>query len=191
MRYRLMLLLALAAMPLGCARRAEPSKAQLARQLAGIQPGEERDMGGGVSMKMHRLQAAQPLGDGWHLATSTEGAFSVELPLSFNDFRTRAQTTDRVELRTHTVGAKTPGLLAWTATCMVRRDGRLGPSAPAPAPEKVELQGTPPRAHVRHLEHDDAACVLVVEAQGADPLPAEADRLRFLRSFKRTGQPVW
>jgi hypothetical protein len=35
------------------------------------------------------------------------------------------------------------------------------------------------------------SCVLIVEAQGTDPLPTEADRLRFLRSLKRTGKPAW
>jgi len=36
--------------------------------------------------KVHRVQATNPLPDGWHLARSTEGGFSVNLPSPFNDF---------------------------------------------------------------------------------------------------------
>jgi hypothetical protein len=183
--------LLLVMLAVGCARRGEPSRAEMARRLEGIQPGEERDMGGGVMMKMLRIQATAPLGDGWHLATSTEGAFSVEMPLPFNDVRMRAQTTDEVEVRTHVVGGKTPGLLAWSASCTVRRDGRLGTTERSPAPERMQLMGSPPSAHARSVEFADMACVLTVEAQGADPLPPEAERLRFLRSLRRTGKPVW
>lgn len=171
--------------------QAAPSKAEVAERLAGIGAGEEREIGAGVFMTMHRVQATEPLGDGWHLARSTEGAFSVEMPLPFNDFRTRARATDDVELRTHTVGGKTPGRLAFSASCMARRDGKLGPEARAPGSDRSEVKGTPPAAHQRTVDFEDMTCFLIVEAQGPDPLPPEADRLRFLRSLKRTGKPVW
>ncbi|WP_437989694.1 hypothetical protein [Sorangium sp. So ce145] len=163
----------------------------MADRLAGIGPGEEREIGAGVFMVMHRVQATEPLGDGWHLARSTEGAFSVELPLPFNDFRTRAGATEDVELRTHTVGGKTPGRLAFSASCMARRDGKLGPEGRAPGRDRLEVKGTPPAAHQRTVDFEDMTCFLIVEAQGSDPLPPEADRLRFLRSLERTGKPVW
>ena len=146
-------------------------------------------MGGGTFMKMHRIQATDPIGDGWHRATSTEGAFSVELPLAFNDFRIRAETADHVELRSHSIGAKTPGLLAWSATCMVRRDGKLGPDGRAPGVDKTEMKGT--TAFQRTVDLDGMSCILIVEAQGSDPLPSATDRDRFLRSLARTGNPVW
>jgi hypothetical protein len=167
------------------------SREEIAHHLAGIAPGEERVIGNGVSMKMHRLGATEPLGDGWNLARSTEGGFSVEMPLPFNDFRMKAVTTDLVEMRSHSLGAKTPGLLAWSATCMARKDGQLSPDHRAPAPSRIEMKGDPPTAQMRNVEFDDLSCVLVVEAQGQDPLPPEADRLRFLNSFKRTGKPSW
>ncbi|WP_437490381.1 hypothetical protein WME75_13560 [Sorangium sp. So ce1014] len=159
--------------------------------MADIGPGEEREIGEGVLMTMHRLQATQPVGDGWHHAQSTEGSFSVELPLPFNDFRVRSQATDNVEMRTHTVGGKTPGLLAWSASCLARRDGKLGPEARAPGPDKIAVKGTPPVAHSRSVDFDDMTCILIVEAQGSDPLPPEADRRRFLHSLQRTGRPAW
>lgn len=169
----------------GCS---DPSSRQaLAKGLEGITAGEERDMGDGVTFKMHRIQATQPLGDGWQLASSTEGGFSVEVPLPFNDLRIRAPTTDAgVELRTHTIGGKTPGQLAYSASCMVRSDKKVL----TPTPDAITSLGTPPKAWQRMTEQDGVVCALIVEAQGTDPLPPEADRLRFLRSLKRTGAPA-
>lgn len=161
--------------------------AAMAQQLEGIQPGEERAVGDGVFFKMHRMQATQPLGDGWQRATSTEGGFSVELPLAFNDLRMRGQTTDLVEMRTHTVGGKTAGLLAWSASCVVRRDGKIL----KPTPDTITALGSPTKAYQRTVAVDGMVCALIVEAQGADPLPPEADRLRFLRSLQRTSSPTW
>lgn len=44
--------------------------------------------GKGFAPKIHRKDASAPLGDGWHLAKSTEGGFSVELPGVFQDLTT-------------------------------------------------------------------------------------------------------
>ena len=106
-------------------------KAQLEQKLAGAQPGEERQIEPGTFMTMFRSQATVPLPDGWQLATSTKGGFSIEIPLPFNDFRMRAQAEDHVELLADTIGAKSPGLLSWIATCATRADGAVGlPSSP-------------------------------------------------------------
>ncbi len=160
--------------------------------MANLRPGEEREIDDGVFLKLLRLQATDPLGGGWQRAVSSEGGFSVEVPLPFNEIRTRAiAKTDGVEIRSHTVGGKTPGLLAYSATCVARRDGKLGEDGHAPGPEKTESKGTPVAAWVRSIELDDRTCVLVVEQQGSDPLPSEADRRRFLGSFEKTGKLVW
>ncbi len=174
----------------GCTRDGS-SREAMEKKLSGIQTGEERQIAPDTFMKMHRVQATQPLGDGWQLAASTEGGFSVELPLPFNDFRIRSEAADHVELRMHTVGAKTPGKLAWTATCVVRADGKRGLDGGAPASDEPHALGSPEKAWERALDFDDASCRLIVEAQGSDPLPPEADRARFFRSFKRSGKPRW
>jgi hypothetical protein len=172
----------------GCKAR-EPTqaetKAKLEQKLAGAQAGEEREVDPGLFMTMFRTQATAPLPDGWNLAASTRGGFSVELPISFNDFRMRTQTEDHTEVRTDMIGGKTAGLLAWTALCATRADGKLSPSGPPPT-NKTESLGTPVRAWQRTIVLEGRLCMLVVEAQGTDPLPAEADIQRFLHSFKQT-----
>ena len=169
----------------------DPAKAEMAKKLAELVPGKELEMSPGVFMLMHRIQAVSPTPDHWHRAVSTEGRFSVDLPLPFNDFRIRSVTTDGVELRAHTIGAKSPGLLAWSAACMARRDGKLNAQGGAAGPDKFEVLGSPPKAHNRHVEFTDLQCVLTVEAQGTDPLPPEAERMRFLNSLQRTGPAQW
>ena len=183
--------LLLAVTPLSCTCKSEPTRAELVKKLEGLDAGEERAMGDGVFMTMHRTQAEAPLGGGWHLATSTEGAFTVELPMPFNDFRMRTETDDKVELRTHVLGAKSAGLLAFSASCFVRKDGKLNAAGRGPGPQTTRPLGTPPTAWQRSVEFDDRSCVLIVEAQGKDPLPPEAERTRFLESLKRTGKPRW
>jgi len=74
---------------------------------------------------------------------------------------------------------------------MARRDGKLGPGGGKSAADKVEGMGTPPKAYLRKVVFDDMSCVLIVDAQGTDPLPPEAVRNRFLQSLKRTGKPIW
>ena len=158
------------------------TRSEVAASLEGIQPGEERAIGD-ATMEMHRMQAMAPLGDGWHRASSTKGGFSVELPLPFNDFRIRALATDGVGIHTDALGGKTPGLLSWMASCITRADGTAGPESPEPG-DTTGLVGDPPKAHQRTVVTEDRTCVLIVEAQGSDPLPDEATRLRFLRSLQ-------
>jgi hypothetical protein len=163
----------------------------MAQKISSLVLGEEKEVAPGTFMTMNRQQATAPTGDGWHRAESAGGGFAVELPLAFNDFRIRSEATDGVEIRSHSVGAKTKGLLAWTATCVARRDGAYGPGGAPAMPDRTEVKGDPPKAYQRTLAVDARTCVLILEAQGTDPLPPEADRLRFLRSFQVTSPPKW
>jgi hypothetical protein len=76
-------------------------------------------------MKMHRQQAGQPDPSdksGWLLAASTQGRFSVRLPLKFNDF-TVTEVPEAPALRTHTVGTRSSEKISFVATRIVYRKG--------------------------------------------------------------------
>jgi hypothetical protein len=74
-------------------------------------------------MKMHRIQAGEPDASGWMVAASTEGGFSVRLPLKFNDFTIAERDPKAPLLRTFTVGAKSQEGIKFTATRLVYRKG--------------------------------------------------------------------
>lgn len=168
---------------------ADPAAVQ--EQLAKAPPGEEVEVEPNLYIAMFRQQASNPLPDGWHRAVSTEGGFSVELPLPFNDFRMRTEAKDKVELRIHTIGSKSVGKLSYSATCMARRDGKPSePGTPKPS-NKTESMGTPIKAYARTVVWPDRLCMVIVEAQGDDPLPPEGVRNRFLNSLKQVGRPQW
>lgn len=61
----------------------------------------------GQELKMHRkLAGEQPDAAGWMLAKSTDGRFSVKLPLKFNDFSVIEVDPKAPVARTHTVGTR-------------------------------------------------------------------------------------
>lgn len=74
-------------------------------------------------MKMHRVQAGEPDASGWMVAASTEGGFSVRLPLKFNDFTIAESDPKAPVLRTYIVGAKSQEGIKFTATRIVYRKG--------------------------------------------------------------------
>lgn len=74
-------------------------------------------------MTMHRVQAGEPDASGWMMAASTEGGFSVRLPLKFNDFTLVESDPKAPTLRTFTVGAKSREGIKLTATRIVYRKG--------------------------------------------------------------------
>jgi hypothetical protein len=74
-------------------------------------------------MKMHRKQAGEPDKSGWMLARSTEGRFSVRLPLKFNDFTVTETDPNAPAARTYTVGARSSERIAVVATRIAYRKG--------------------------------------------------------------------
>jgi hypothetical protein len=74
-------------------------------------------------MKMHRIQAGEPDASGWMVATSTEGGFSVRLPLKFNDFTVVENDPKAPVLRAFAVGAKSQEGIKFSATRIVYRKG--------------------------------------------------------------------
>lgn len=74
-------------------------------------------------MTMHRVQAGEPDASGWMHAASTEGGFSVRLPLKFNDFTLAESDPQAPVLRTFTVGARSREGIKLTATRIAYRKG--------------------------------------------------------------------
>jgi hypothetical protein len=74
-------------------------------------------------MTMHRVQAGEPDASGWMVAASTEGGFSVRLPLKFNDFTLVESDPKAPTLRTFAVGAKSQEGIKLSATRIVYRKG--------------------------------------------------------------------
>jgi hypothetical protein len=70
-----------------------------------------------AGVEMHRAQAGERDGDGWYLAKSTNGEFSVLLPLPFNDFTVPAEGKSEV-LRAEVVGTKSSEGMKFSATRM-------------------------------------------------------------------------
>jgi hypothetical protein len=54
-------------------------------------------------LEMHRVGVNADDGSGWHQAVSTKGAFSVRVPIPFNDFTTYDAATGEVS---HAIGGK-------------------------------------------------------------------------------------
>jgi len=54
-------------------------------------------------LEMHRVGVSADDGTGWHPAVSTKGAFSIRVPIPFNDFTTHDARTGEVS---HAVGGK-------------------------------------------------------------------------------------
>jgi hypothetical protein len=74
-------------------------------------------------MTMHRVQAGEPDASGWMVAASTAGAFSVRLPLKFNDFTVAESDPKAPMLRTHVVGSRSQEGIKFSASRLVYRRG--------------------------------------------------------------------
>lgn len=74
-------------------------------------------------MTMHRIQAGEPDASGWMLAASTEGGFSVKLPLKFNDFTVAEPDPASPTSRVFTVGTKSQEGIKFSASRIAYRKG--------------------------------------------------------------------
>lgn len=64
---------------------------------------------------MHRQMAGELDGSGWTTADSTEGGFSVRLPLKFNDFTVASPPSNKQVAMTYVVGGVTAGGVKYSA----------------------------------------------------------------------------
>ena len=71
---------------------------------------------------MHRKGAGQLDASGWTKAESTQGGFSVRLPIRFNDFTVEMSDPDSPAVRLHAVGGTSTEGVKFLAARMVYRD---------------------------------------------------------------------
>lgn len=67
-------------------------------------------------MTMHRRQAGELDGNGWTLAVSTEGKFSVQMPMPFNDFTVTANKSTDAVSRIDVIGSQSEEGIKISAT---------------------------------------------------------------------------
>jgi hypothetical protein len=77
---------------------------------------------GRLAMTMHRLRAGDPDDDGWCLAESTEGGFSVKLPSVFNDFTMSNKTANGGIVKFHAIGTVTQAGTKYAASAITSTD---------------------------------------------------------------------
>jgi hypothetical protein len=120
------------------------------------------------NLKMHRKQAgADPDAAGWMLAKSTEGRFSVRLPLKFNDFTLTESNPGAPAARTFVVGMRSSEKIALTATRIVYRKGAASAREYFARFEKGEGLGAKPES-VKPLKVGDLRAVDLALKRGAD-----------------------
>ena len=150
------------------------------------------------SLVMHRQLAGEAGEDGWYLARSTRGGFSVSLPAQFNDFSIPASRQDNGHLaELDVVGTKIQDVGKFTATCIRYLD--RAPDRKAMLAPFERMGGTvfkdahgegvrvrSPEGETKVYALPGRACLLVVEVY--DDAVVTADVIeRFFASFAPAG----
>jgi hypothetical protein len=145
---------------------------------------------------LHRVQVCPPAPSGWCKAESTHGAFTVELPIPFNDVEMPFVSDDKHDAGTiHSVGGKNKQLGDYKALCVHYTAGgpnldkvRKGYSNTSPVSHRGmngfrgNITNLGSKAEYLFLANDHIQCMLMVEMRGVfRSLPA--DRERFFSSF--------
>jgi hypothetical protein len=114
-------------------------------------------------MTMHRIQAGEPDASGWMLAASTEGGFSVRLPLKFDDFTFVESDPKSPTLRVFTVGAASHEGIRFSATRVVYRKGAASANDFFARFENGQGLGARPERITSHKFRDRRAVDAVLE----------------------------
>lgn len=91
-------------------------------------------------MEMHRVQATTQDPSGWYLAESTNGLFSVLVPIPFNDFTIISEDPQIGKTTTHTVGGQSAEGVKFSATKSPVIQGR-SPASLEDLPQQFERTG--------------------------------------------------
>lgn len=120
-----------------------------------------------AGMVMHRIQAGEPEADGWISASSTEGGFSVRMPLKFNDFTVVESKPNDPVLRAFTVGAKSQEGIKFVATRIVYRKGAASAAQFFANFETGKSLGDPPGSVTPLAVHGRRAVDFVLRSKSA------------------------
>lgn len=155
-------------------------------------------------MEMHRVQAQTPDGSGWYLAESTHGAFSVSIPIPFNDF-TITEEKKEGTVRTYSVGAKSEEGVKFSATRIpltnqksvdlenvpldfAKQGDKLADVEKAPyggwPAISFSVLGSDSGAYIRHIKLTNSLIMLILEYPLAYQAQAERMKSRFMASLK-------
>jgi len=159
-------------------------------------------------VEMHRLGVNLDDGSGWYPAVSTKGAFSILMPIPFNDFTTGEPGTNTL---IHGVGGKSAEGIKFTAIELpvaantpvdLAAIPKSFSSNPANKLSEVNRTTTDEidslsfsvatpatTAHVRYIKTKDALYTLTIECPHASRDLVEELKDKFFGSFKRKGKP--
>lgn len=157
-------------------------------------------------LEMHRIGVSADDGSGRHAAASTKGAFSIRVPLSFNDFTTHDIGTGEVS---HAIGGKSSEGIKFVAVevpVTAKTPDDLGTipksfsSNPANKESDVSRQtkgadtisffvtGPASGAHFRYIKVKGALYTLSIEFPNAYREAAATMKEKFFGSFKLKGE---
>lgn len=158
-------------------------------------------------LEMHRVGVSADDGSGWHAALSTKGAFSVRVPLPFNDFTTHDPRTGEVS---HAIGGKSSEgikfmVLEAPVTAKTPDDLAAIPksfaSSPANKVSDVSRQtkdgadimsfsvaGPATSTHLRYIKVKGTLYMLSIEFPNAHRETVAAMKDKFFGSFKLKGK---
>jgi len=157
-------------------------------------------------MEMHRVQATTKDPSGWYLAASTHGAFSVLIPIPFNDFTVTDDDPKAEKIKTHIVGAKsaegikfsaaeTPIIAGKTPTNLASLPQQF--SKPGHTVSDIDtslfagypsvsfsVKGPSSGAYMRHVKTPKSLIVVILEYPKDQAKAAEGFRSTFLSSLR-------
>ena len=158
-------------------------------------------------LDMHRVGVSADDGSGWHPAVSTKGAFSIRVPIPFNDFTTHDARTGEVS---HAIGGKSSEGIKFMAVeipVTAKTPNDLGAipksfsSNPATKVSDVSHQtkdgadilsfsvtGPASTAHFRYIRVKGMLYTLSIECPNAYREAVAAMKDKFFGSFKLKGK---
>ncbi len=158
-------------------------------------------------LEMHRVGVSADDGSGWHSAVSTKGAFSIRVPIPFNDFTTHDAHTGEAS---HAIGGKSSEGIKFMAieipvTATTPDDlGAIPKSFSSNPANKVSdvsrqtkdgadtmsfsVTGPASTAHVRYIKVKGMLYALSIEFPNAYREAVAAMKDKFFGSFKLKGE---